>query len=269
MISVLIDESNQKWIKATGSSSQSGIIVFDDKENRTRVLTAAAGQGGLPDTKVNCIAIDSKGSIIVGTDKGLAICYEPSIILNPGVDLVTPIYEGFPILFDRSVTAIEVDGGNRKWIGTNKGLWLFNEDFTQQLNYFDVDNSPLLSDNILAIKVHPKTGEVFFATARGIVSLRGFATAPDETYSDVKVFPNPVKPGFNGFVGISGLAENVIVKITDVAGNLMYETKANGGTATWNVKDYNGKRASTGVYLIFCAKDDGTTTFVSKIAVVE
>ena len=90
-----------------------------------------------------------------------------------------------------------------------------------------------------------------------------------EKYSDVKVFPNPVKPGYSGFVGISGLETAAIVKITDAAGNLMYETKAEGGTAVWNLKDYNGRRAASGVYLIFCATAEGTEKFVSKIAVVE
>ncbi len=78
-----------------------------------------------------------------------------------------------------------------------------------------------------------------------------------------------MKPDFTGMVGISGLAPDVSVKITDVAGNMVYETKAQGGTAVWNVRDYNGKRAATGVYLIFCASADGTAKFVSKIAVVE
>jgi hypothetical protein len=119
------------------------------------------------------------------------------------------------------------------------------------------------------VKVHELSGEVFIGTMEGLISYRGTATTGDDTYSDVKIFPNPVKPDFLGMVGISGLAPDVAVKITDVAGNMVYETKANGGTAVWNVRDYNGKRASTGVYLIFCSAEDGTSKFVSKIAVVE
>jgi len=162
-----------------------------------------------------------------------------------------------------------VDGGNRKWVGTNDGIWLMNEDLTQVLLYFDTDNSPLLSDYVLDIQINPISGEVFFATPEGIMSYRGTATVGDDNFSNVKVFPNPVKPDFSGLVGISGLASDVSVKITDVAGNLVYETTAKGGTAVWNVRDYNGRRAATGVYLIFCASTDGTSKFVSKIAVVE
>ena len=165
--------------------------------------------------------------------------------------------------------AIAIDGGNRKWVGTNDGLWLFNEDLTKVLLYFNADNSPLPSSYISDIKIQPLTGEVFFATSQGLISYRGTSTEGDENFDSVKIFPNPVKPDFTGLVGISGLASDVSVKITDVAGNLVYETKAQGGTAVWNVRDYNGKRAATGVYLIFCAASDGSAKFVSKIAVVE
>jgi ligand-binding sensor domain-containing protein len=267
IIGVTTDNSGNKWLKTVGGNN--GVIVFNEQTNSIRTLTGGVGNGKLPDPQVNCIVKDTKGTMFLGTNQGIAVCYDPSVILNSGVDLVTPIFDGFPILFERNVLSIEVDGGNRKWVGTNDGLWLFNEDLTKVLLYFDASNSPLLSDAVLSIKVHPASGEVFFATQEGITSYRGTSTDGDDKYSNVKVFPNPVKPGFNGLVGISGLATNASVKITDVAGNMVYETTAQGGTAVWNVKDYNGRRAASGVYLIFCSTADGTSTFVSKIAVVE
>jgi hypothetical protein len=268
-ISVTIDDYDNKWIRASAPSTEVGIVVFNEKTNKSRTLSNSPGQGDLPDINVNCITKDKKGTMFVGTNQGIAVCYDPFSILNPGSDLITPIFEGFPILYERNVLSIEVDGGNRKWVGTNDGLWLFNEDLTKVIEYFDTDNSPLLSDYVMDIQIHELSGEVFFATQEGIVSYRGTATEGDDKYSDVKVFPNPVKPDFKGLVGISGLATDASVKITDVAGNLVYETTAEGGTAVWNVKDYNGKRAATGVYLIFCATADGSNKFVSKIAVVE
>jgi len=54
-----------------------------------------------------------------------------------------------------------------------------------------------------------------------------------------------------------------------VSGKLIWQTQANGGTATWNVRDYNGRRASTEMYLIFSATQDGSESFVGKIAVIE
>ena len=268
-IDVAVDDFDNKWIRCYSSGTTAGIIVFNEKSNEVRTLSTAKGQGGLPDIKVNCITKDKKGNIFVGTNKGIAVSYDPNSMIKSGYDFTTPIFEGFPILYERIVLSIAVDGGNRKWVGTNDGLWLFDEDLTKVIQYFDTENSPLLSDFIMDIQINELSGEVFFATQEGIVSFRGTATEGDEKYSDVKVFPNPVKPGYSGFVGISGLETAAIVKITDAAGNLMYETKAEGGTAVWNLKDYNGRRAASGVYLIFCATAEGTEKFVSKIAVVE
>ncbi len=268
-IAVTLDGYENKWIRAIGPTNEIGIVVYNEKTLKTRTLSNGAGQGNLPDIKVNCVAKDKKGVMYIGTAQGIAICYDPSLIFNNGVDLVKPIFQGFPILYERSVLSITVDGGNRKWVGTNNGLWLFNEDLTQVLLYFNTGNSPLLSDYIMDIKINDLSGEVFFATQEGIASYRGTATEGDNKYTNVKVFPNPVKPDFNGLVGISGLAADAVVKITDVAGNLVYETTAEGGTAIWNVKDYHGRRAATGVYLIFCVTADGSAKFVSKMAVVE
>ena len=269
IMGVTIDDFDTKWMRAIGAGGDMGIIVFNEKKNLQRTLTSSPGQGKLPDTHVNCVTKDKKGTIYVGTDQGIAVCYDPSNIFAGGTDLITPIFDGFPILYERNVLAIAIDGGNRKWVGTNDGLWLFNEDLTKVLLYFNADNSPLPSSYISDIKIQPLTGEVFFATSQGLISYRGTSTEGDENFDSVKIFPNPVKPDFTGLVGISGLASDVSVKITDVAGNLVYETKAQGGTAVWNVRDYNGKRAATGVYLIFCAASDGSAKFVSKIAVVE
>jgi hypothetical protein len=45
---------------------------------------------------------------------------------------------------------------------------------------------------------------------------------------------------------------------------LVYNTKANGGTAIWNGKLFSGERAATGVYLVFCTNEDGSQTKVTK-----
>ena len=104
---------------------------------------------------------------------------------------------------------------------------------------------------------------------RGLVSYRGAATEGTATQeSAVRIFPNPVRPDYDGLVGIAGLVANAQVKITDVAGRLVYQTRANGGTATWDTRDYRGQRANTGVYLVFSADDTGAETMVGKIAVV-
>jgi hypothetical protein len=264
---IVIDDFNNKWVQLTQSN---GVLVFNETGNKTKFLSVGTGQGNLPDNRVRCLSKDKKGQIWVGTNKGIAVFYDPSLIFDASnFDASIPIYNQYPLLFEEAIRCITIDGADRKWIGTENGLWLFNDDGTQVISHFTTSNSPLLSDIIMDVEINDLTGEVFIGTDQGIISYRGTATESNDKFNDVKVFPNPVPHNYSGFVGISGLATNSNVKITDIYGNLVYETSANGGTATWNVKDYNGRPAATGVYLIYAATSDGTQGFVSKVAVVK
>lgn len=267
-LNLLIADNGDKWIRLSPESG-GGILVFNES-GMQRQLTTQPGQGGLPAPGVNAMVKDENGQIWVGTDQGLAFFPDPATALaGAALDAVFPVYEGRALLRDENISALAIDGGNRIWIGTKNSLWLFDEGGDVLVSQFRKDNSPLLSDNILDIAIDGESGEVFIATDVGLVSFRGTATEASAVHEQVEVFPNPVLPGFNGFVAISGLANNAIVKITDIGGRLVRETQSAGGTASWDVADYNGKRASAGIYLIFSASADGQETFVGKIAVIE
>ena len=259
-----IDDHDNKWIKA----HRVGLLVYNENGPKVRYLIEGVGVGNLPNSEITALEKDKKGQMWIGTRSGVAVFYDPSIVFSPGTDVSTPIYNHYPLLFGEYITCIQVDGGNRKWIGTRNGLWLFNEDGTQVIANYTTANSLLLSDFIVDLEINKQTGELFIATDKGIISYRTDATEGTDKFKDVKVFPNPVTENFNGLVGISGLANNANVKITDIYGNLMYETTAHGGTASWNLKNYNGVTAVTGVYLIYSTTADGAEGFVSKIAVV-
>jgi len=245
-----------------------GIVVYDVEGGNTRYLTTTSGNGGLPGNDVYSLALDKNDYVWVGTDFGVSVFTNPRLVMSGSVDGIEPIFENRQLLRDETVLDIEVDGGNRKWMATNSGVWLFDQEANRQIEYFTSANTPLAANEVLDVDIDDKTGEVFFATSQGLVSWRGKATEAKEVNGAIKIFPNPVPKDFKGIVGISGLVENADVKITDVSGKLIFKTKANGGTATWNVTGYNGKRAATGIYLIFSASEDGEETFVGKIAVV-
>lgn len=265
---LIADFSGNVWMVLSPSNG-GGILVFDKEANETVYLTEATGAGGLPSRLVYSIALDRDGSVWVGTSAGVAYFPSPGSVFTGSVNAVKPIFENRPLLRDEKVTAIDVDGGNRKWIGTENGVWLFNPFGEEQVYYFNAANSPLLTDEMVDIEINSLTGEVFFMTDKGITSFRSNATSGNAAFQNVKIFPNPVTPQFNGFVGISGLATDAFVKITDVSGKLIWQTQANGGTASWNVRDYNGRRAATGMYLVFATATDGSESVVGKIAVVE
>lgn len=275
--SILVDQSGQKWIILPRNV---GVMVFDENDtwgtgdDKMKKLSSAKGSGSLPSNEVICLAEDHDGEIWAGTDKGIAVFYCADQVLSANGCEAQPVYieqDGHTqiLLETEVINAIAIDGANRKWIGTqNSGAYLMSEDGTIQVKHFTVDNSPLLSNEVRSIAINPKTGEVFFGTGRGIISYRNDATEGLEDYTDVYVFPNPVKPGYRGPIAITGLIENADVKITDINGGLVYQTKALGGQAIWYGNNFKGERSHSGVYLVFCSNDDGSKTFVTKILLV-
>src|SRR5690606_30092856 len=132
------------------------------------------------------------------------------------------------LLGSETIYSILVDGGNRKWIASRSGLWLVSPDGQEVLEYFNEDNSPLYTNEIQKLAIMEETGELFISTNKGIISYRTASSKAGDTHENVKVFPNPVRPGYDGPINISGLPEDAYVKITDIAGTLIYETRANG-----------------------------------------
>lgn len=262
-----VDYLGNVWLLLNPANG-GGILVFNKTSGQSVYLTDVANSGGLPSRDVYSIAMDRDGFVWVGTNEGVAYFPDPSAVFRSGVNAVKPVFGNRFLLRDERVTSIEVDGGNRKWMGTENGLWLFNEFGEKQVYNFNAENSPMLSNKVVDLEINDKTGELFIVTDAGIASFRSDATTGESAFNKIKIFPNPVTNQFNGSVGISGLVTDAIVKITDVSGKLVWQTTANGGTAAWNVHDYNGRRAATGIYLVFCITQDGTESMVGKIAVM-
>ena len=180
--------------------------------------------------------------------------------------LITEGDYGQYLLSEEKVKCITIDGANRKWIGTEKsGVFLLTEDGQEEILHFTKNNSPLFSDNIIDIAINHENGEVFIGTDKGLISYRADATKGASSQGKTHVFPNPVNENYNGPIAISGLITDANIKITDVAGNLVFETTANGGEAIWSGKNKNGERASTGVYLVLSTDLYGEEKVVSKI----
>lgn len=261
-IDLSVDHEGNVWT-VLNPSTGGGLLTFIPDANKVYYKTDVAGNGALPNKSVRCIATDRDGYTWIGTDAGVAY------FLSPKDDAIKPIFENRFLLRDERITAIRVDGGNRKWIGTQQGVWLFNATAEKVVHNFTVENSPLISNLIIDIEINDHTGEVFFATDKGIVSYRSDAVTAGPNFENLKIFPNPVTSGFTGTVGISGLSNDAFIKITDISGKLIWQSQANGGMAAWNIKDNNGKRAATGIYLVFASTQDGAEGMVGKIAVIE
>lgn len=261
---ILIPSSGHVWMKTS-----SGITIYDVDNDTTRVVGNNGNNGRLPSQNVHDMAEDQDGYVWVATASGVAYFNNIYSVFTQNAEAVRPIYDNQYLFTERVVSHVLIDPANRKWFATAEGISVFSAFLDTLLFQFSVDNSPLPSNQILDMAFDGEKGEIFISTTSGMVSYRDGATSAGIAHlPNVKVFPNPVTPGFTGQVGISGLANNAFVKITDVSGRLVFETRAQGGTAIWDVNNLRGQRVGTGIYLVLSSNEDGTDTMVAKVVVV-
>ena len=276
---LLIDHNDYKWIIRRGGE----VLVFNDNgtfdnpaDDQTVNLNTAVGSGHLLGS-VSCLTVDNKGNVWAGTDKGPCLFSDSKKIFNSSdfdaTQVRVPRNDGtdqYDFLFAESsvLSMAAMEGSEQIWFGLESGVYLMSfEGKPKQIHYFNTDNSPLL-DNAVTTMAIDKSGEVFFGTASGVISYRGEYATPDPYISDVVAYPNPVRLGYNGFVGIKGLVSNSLVRITTVDGTFVTQLISEGGQAVWDCTTINGEKVEPGVYLIFISTKRGTDKFATKILIM-
>lgn len=274
---VIVDSRNFKWITVP---RQNKLVVFndnntlDDKSDDEIAQIDLNTSANIQTSQINCIVEDLNGNIWIGNNLSIKVVYNPGNVFTKQLYAKNILLEqnGYvQNLFEfESVTAIAVDGANRKWVGTSKaGVFLISENGTEQLLHFDEDNSPLLANQIISITIDQESGEVYFGTTAGIISYRGTATEGAKNYNDYLVFPNPVRESYRGPITVSGLMENSFCKIVDGSGLLVWQGYSNGGQLVWDGLDFNGKRPATGVYFVFASSETGEEKQVAKLLFIK
>lgn len=275
---ILVTRSGHKWaIVSLGN----GLFAMDDNgsiddasDDVYKRVSVVDEFGKVITNDVRAMAEDRNGNLWLGTNQGILVMYSPYRLFSEGSiyaqEILIPRNDGTgfgdPLLGDQVVTCIAVDGANRKWLGTaGGGAYLVSDDGLETIHQFNVLNSPLLSDNITDIAIDDASGEVFIATELGVISYRGDALGGSRDYSNVVVYPNPVRETYHGPVAIKGLVEQTTVKIQDMGGNLVFETESLGGQAIWDGKNFRGERVATGVYMVFLSSADGSLSHVTKL----
>ena len=279
---IVVDSRNILWLIC---QKETRLVLFNPNGEignqwRNMNLTIPPEKGDIG--HVYTVAEDKEGKIWLGTDKGIKyysrssseLFKDPNILPEP-ITITVISHDKTDTLTELMLAAdpikcIKIDAGNRKWVGTaNAGVYLLSEDCRKEIFHFTTENSPLLSNTIHAIEIDGETGEVFFGTENGLISFRYTATDPKETYEALKIFPNPVREDFNGYICIEGLKEKSEVKITDAYGGLVYRTVSNGGTASWNGRRFDGQKVATGVYFVFVSDEYGQERMAGKVLVVK
>jgi ligand-binding sensor domain-containing protein len=277
---IIITTKGQKWIILPRGY---GLFVLDDNKTPDVFSDDRYKKLLIQDTEnqvvsfVYSIAEDLDGNIWIGTDQGPLIYSNPEQVFDNDLKasrIKIPRNDGTNLadymLKTETITSIAVDGANRKWLGTSgSGVYLLSADGTVQIKNFNEQNSPLLSNSVVSLSVDNKNGDVWFGTSKGVQSYRGDATTGGAKFTKVYTFPNPVREDFTGNVTITGLIKDTQIRITDISGNLVFETVSDGGQATWDLNNYTGRRVTTGVYLVFCASKDGSQSCVTKMLVIK
>lgn len=267
---IVIDNSGTKWM----ATQLDGVIAFNENTNIFKKITDGVDLGNLPSRDVRAIAVDNRNQLWIGTNKGLRVLPSTSsyngtdqMKANPIIILEEDLAQ--ELLFEQFITDIAVNGSNQKWISTaDSGVFLFSSNGQETIYHFTKDNSPLPSNVVNDVEINAETGEVFFATDKGLVSFQGTSTKPADSLQDVYVYPNPVRPEFVGTVKIAGLISKANIKITDIEGNLVYETTSEGGTVEWDTTAFGKYKVASGVYMIFIAAEDASETAVKKVMII-
>ena len=267
---MVIDRYSTKWM----TTNRDGVIGFNESSNTFKKITFGPDQGNLPSIYATAVAVDTKNQLWIGTNRGLRVLSnvgsfqtENQLTTHPIIILENDLAQ--ELLYEQFITDIEVDGANNKWIGTtDAGVFMVSPDGQETKYHFTVNNSPLPSNVINDISINSSTGEVFIATSKGLISFKGIATSASEDLNNVYVYPNPVRPNYEGTVKINGLLNKANVKITDVAGNLVYEAISEGGTLEWDTTAFGKYKVASGVYMIFISAQDGIETKVKKVMII-
>ena len=285
----LIDnrDANYKWIAC--ARDQAGLVLINDNgtpynnyDDRVIFRSTFVDQDSKSITlaRLGTIAQDHNGDMWLGTGEGILVidantdlfrsntCRRLKMSRHDGTSLADYL------LGTEQINSIVFAGGNRIWIGTDaSGVYLIHM-VTKEgiyepeiLAHFTTLNSPMPSDCVLSIAIDEK-GEVYIGTAKGLVSYRGDATEPEQTFADAYVYPNPVRPNYEGVITVSGLMDNTTIYIADAAGNVVCRTHSNGGTAVWDGKTKSGKKAHSGVYTIYCNTADGRNYTTLKVLII-
>lgn len=273
----IVYDSVNNYIWFAGRSNN--IYVHDGADRMARI---DPNQGSRMATEtVNAMVQDREGNIWIGTNKGIKVIYDGyRVFQNGGSGETAPVacnnititngeFAEYLMAYE-NITCIAVDGANRKWVGTAAGgLYLLSSGGLEQLQNFTTTNSPLFSDKIVCIGIHPSTGDVYIGTDHGLQVYRSTATyAEPYTADTVYAYPNPVRPGYDGPIAIKGFARDAMVHITDAAGHTVFATQAYGGQAVWNGRTQSGEKVASGVYNVFASDQDGGNRAVAKILII-
>lgn len=272
-----IDTFANIWI----GSREEGMFVYNETENKSVNLFGVSM--GIPDNHVRAIGIGVDNNIWIGTAVGVVRFSDVDNVFSGSFQYPEAVIidgaDGASRLLDRiKINDIKIDGAGNVWFATaTGGVLQTNSTGKLILNEFNVDNSPLPTNNVLSIGIDDVSGTVYFGTFDGIVAYDAGIVGYGEVLSGVYAYPNPSLKNNNEIKIVgknSNLPEGTNMKILDTGGNLVFESNASenqssfGGEFVWNKRNLAGRKVTSGVYIVLLFNTEGQQTSSTKIAII-
>lgn len=283
----IFDRRGNLWVISTWQLDNGVFCVNfngtpeNNSDDKSKFVSSFYNQDGtaLTHKGIFCIAEDQDGAIWLGTGQGPIVLSNPSRFFEDNyncIQIKVPRNDGTNLadflLANDQINAIAIDGGNRKWVGTeSNGIYLLSPDGMETIHHFTEDNSPLPSSSITSIAIDHTSGKVYIGTVKGLVSYQSDATEGESSFKEDRVYayPNPVHPGYTGLITVTGLMRDSDVKITNISGKLIYQGTSLGGQFSWDGRNMQGNRVASGIYFVMAADAEGKEGIVTKIMVVK
>lgn len=167
----ILPGKNEVWLAL---SPDGGVYHYNFLTKRMKVYDQI---NGLNSNRAYCLAIDKAGNIYAGTVLGLNI-------ISPNGKITT--IDKSSGLRNRAVESARSDKEGRIWFTNNNTLYCFDP-LTKGLTQFGEQNGFLRTGFAFVCSYQSASGEIFFGTAKGIVSFNPDKMDPYEQHPELLV----------------------------------------------------------------------------------
>ncbi len=281
---IAFDKQNRIWIGSeSGNESDGKITILDynntlDDKSDDKWYQISTNQQ-LASNDIFDLEFDKNGTLFIMTSGGIQEAEIYDTFSNNNYFVSIDENAKFSNLSFAKENVIKIDEQNNKWITTSDAgvlVYSWNNEWRKnslgEIIPYNIDNSDLISNNVLDIDFIDSEGQVVMSTTKGISILKSQYSVDRKEYPKLKIFPMPFKIPSEKSLVIEGLLPESEVKIITLDGTFIRKLTTKQGNvigtqAFWDGKNANGKLVSSGIYICMAFTDD-QKNIAGKIAVI-
>ncbi len=274
-----MDSQGRLWIASLSASGEYQLVILDpmdtpmDPSDDEHLYISETGIEGF--THVNAMSMGDDDILWLGSPVGLSYVDTRTVVANEDTDQDDVLFTRVHGALGQSISALTIDPLNQIWVGTDFGLSVLGRDRFTWIKQYTTEDGPApsgLADNqVTALTVDPKTGDVYIGTPKGL----SVVTSPYRDFADdlgtIEFAPQPFvigTPGVRLRFGSTSLVADAEINIFSTSGRLIrtlgFQTASADG---WNGRDEDGEWVGSGVYYVVVTGPGGSSN-TGKVAVV-